>query len=218
MTETILIFSDTHLTQLPNKAKLAFLLRVIERADRVIINGDFWDGYVTTAEKFVTAAFWKPLFKILKAKKALYLYGNHDSEKVAKKSAHVFSETSQKMYELKIHNQLFHIEHGNRIAPETDEIRKIPRPLLIIGSFLDGLGTRLGGNYFLRFYKKWNDEMKEWQKHNLEADTYLICGHSHLAEFNSATHFVNSGSIRGGLGTYILIENGVPRLVTEYYS
>jgi len=41
----IAIFSDTHLRLPFEERKFKFLERVIKNVERIIINGDFWDGY-----------------------------------------------------------------------------------------------------------------------------------------------------------------------------
>ncbi len=40
----ILVISDTHLTHKFDQRKFEYLLSIISQADKVIINGDFWDS------------------------------------------------------------------------------------------------------------------------------------------------------------------------------
>jgi predicted MPP superfamily phosphohydrolase len=85
-----LIFSDTHLTKGFNRKKYEFLREIIEPVDRVIINGDFWDGYLTSFDKFVNSE-WQKLFPLLKEKQTIYLYGNHDKTKWCDSRVNLFS-------------------------------------------------------------------------------------------------------------------------------
>lgn len=215
MNSSTLIFSDTHLTHLADERKLKFLLRIAKEPGQIIINGDFWDSYLTTAERFVNSAAWQPLFDLL-TPKTLYLYGNHDPQTVCQGLEKRFCALAQEQYDFIQGAQAFHVEHGNVIAPEVDTLFPwIPRPLLGLGSHIDNMCTELFGERFLKRYQHWNEKMKEWQNNNLDSTTYLICGHSHFAELSPP--FANSGSIRGGLGSYLLIQDGKVELKTERY-
>ena len=96
-----LIFSDTHLTPKYEPKKFAVLKNAIEQADRVIINGDFWEGFVCTFNEFVESPWSKELFPLLKKKKAVYLFGNHDRESLANERASLFSDKQMKKYSFK---------------------------------------------------------------------------------------------------------------------
>ncbi len=71
MNGTILIFSDTHLTTKYDRKKFELLSKLIGSSDRVIINGDFYEGYVINFGQFI-ASPWRNLFPLLKEKKAIY--------------------------------------------------------------------------------------------------------------------------------------------------
>jgi len=193
------------------------LLRIISSADQVIINGDFWDSRLTTAQKFFFSSAWQPLFKLLKEKNATYMYGNHDTKESCRNLAETCSSQQYEIYEFKQSANSFHIEHGNRIAPDMDETRHIPHLLLAFATLLDGWATRLFGRKFLEHYKIWNEKMQHWQQKHLKPTEYLVTGHSHYAEHSPALHFANSGSIRGGQASYLLIENGHVILKREKY-
>ncbi|MBI3955332.1 metallophosphoesterase, partial [Candidatus Gottesmanbacteria bacterium] len=72
-----IIISDLHLTRRFEKRKFNFLKKIIERSDQVVINGDLWDYYFSSFSQFVRSP-WRQLFPLLKEKKTVYLYGNHD--------------------------------------------------------------------------------------------------------------------------------------------
>ena len=61
----ILVFSDTHLSSTFEEKKFNLLKEIISRADRVIINGDFWEGYLISFKEFLDSR-WKELFPLLK--------------------------------------------------------------------------------------------------------------------------------------------------------
>ena len=145
MGQTVVVISDTHLTHLPDKRKLRFLLNSIGQADLVIINGDFWDSYLTTIQRFTSTPHWQPLFQALREKEAVYLYGNHDSATSCEELESTFSTTHGATHELTQSGSQFHIEHGNKITPETDETHpNTPRALLIAGTLADNLFTQMG--------------------------------------------------------------------------
>jgi len=96
---TILVFSDTHLTHRFNKKKFLFLSRIIKKADKVIINGDFWDGHISSFHRFINSK-WSMLFKLLKQKKTVYIYGNHDRKEYCDSRVSSFSTIQTTHYKI----------------------------------------------------------------------------------------------------------------------
>ncbi|MBI4226199.1 metallophosphoesterase family protein, partial [Candidatus Roizmanbacteria bacterium] len=134
----ILIFSDSHLTENFEEKKFNFLKKIIQQSDSVIINGDFWDGYRTTFDRFISSD-WNKLFPLLKSKKTVYIHGNHDRETYIDQNASLFSDLQTHTYRLQLNGKVFIIEHGHRFYPLFDEI--LPRILnkvstIIVGFFL----------------------------------------------------------------------------------
>ncbi|KUK82735.1 MAG: Metallo-dependent phosphatase, partial [Microgenomates bacterium 39_6] len=84
-----LIFSDTHLTDRLDPKKMAFLKKIINKADQVIINGDFWDGAFISFDQFLSSP-WQELFSLLKKKQTIYIYGNHDKKERCGKGVSLF--------------------------------------------------------------------------------------------------------------------------------
>ena len=218
MATTVLVFSDTHLTHRPDPRKLGFLLEILRQADTVAINGDFWDSCLTDIERFVGAPAWQPLFQTLKEKEAVYLYGNHDPADACQGGENAFSSSQRSIYRFTQAGRQFQLEHGDRIAPDIDAAyAALPRFVHAIGSRADNLGTRLGGQRFLRRYRAVNERMRTWQSQNLDPGSYLVCGHSHYAELSKVPRYANSGSIRGRIGSYLLIQGGEVRLRVSHY-
>ena len=218
MNKTILIFSETHLTHLPDERKLQFFLRIVGQANEVIINGDFWDYYLTSPTLFISSLAWQPLSILLKQKSAVYLYGKHDSETMCDGIENTFSSQLLHAYQLRQSGLTFHIEQGNTIAPDLDEIHThAPNFIKVIGSLLDNFFTLIFKKHFLKRHKKINTLMIKRQLVHLSRSTLLICGHSRYAELSPCENHASSGSIRSGIGSYLTINNGKVSLFQETY-
>jgi len=200
----ILVFSDTHLTDQFEPKKFAFLKKIISDADFVIINGDFWDGQLTSFEKFISSP-WKKLFPLLKAKKAVYLFGNHDRQSYSDKNVNLFSNLQANAYRMKINGKKFIFEHGNRILPMFDEA--LPRSIckyttIIAGFFLEKISP-------LKFIlKRTGQTMKNKVKKEANKNEVFVCGHSHFADFDLKNQYINTGFIENGVAGYLIIDGG----------
>jgi len=109
-----IIFSDTHLTEIYNPQFFSILKQVISQADRIIINGDFWDGYLTDFNSFINSE-WKNLFPLLKQKNTIYIYGNHDPKLINDQRTQLFSNIQTNQYELNQGKYHYYIQHGHLI-------------------------------------------------------------------------------------------------------
>jgi UDP-2,3-diacylglucosamine pyrophosphatase LpxH len=214
-----IIFSDTHLTSAFDQAKFKYLQNLIQESDRVIINGDFFDGYLTSFSDFL-ASPWNELLKLLNQKETYYLIGNHDRAASSDLRVKQFARWTGDRLELTIDGLKLMIEHGNRLAPSFDERWpwltrwKLPTQL---SANLEGLGVKLFGRRFFIIDKPRNMVMMQWLKKHVQPDTILICGHSHYPEYRMNTGFINSGLIRHRLASYILIENRRINLIKQRY-
>ena len=97
----ILVFSDTHLYLPFDGKKFNFLKKIISDSDQVIINGDFFDDYMISFDEFIKSP-WNQLFPLLKKKKAIYIFGNHDQEKFSDKRLNLFSDVQVTSYKLQV--------------------------------------------------------------------------------------------------------------------
>lgn len=210
----ILIFSDSHLTDRFEEKKFNFLKKIIGESDRVIINGDFWDGYLTTFNRFI-ASEWNKLFPLLKTKKTIYIYGNHDRESYIDRNASLFSDLQTYSYRLQLNGTSFLFEHGHRLFPTIDE--KLPRRLNKVTTKI--VGYILGNISLLQFVlKRANNTIKRKIKEELRKNEIYVCGHSHFAEFDLKNQFINIGSIEDGLAKYLLIDEGKTQPKEEWYD
>ena len=210
----ILVFSDSHLTEKFEDKKFNLLKKIIQQSELVIINGDFWDGYLTTFDRFVSSQ-WKKLFPLLKSKKTIYLWGNHDRKIFMDKNINLFSQFQTNVYRLKIDGKNFVFEHGNRLYPTIDE--KLPRSLckyttLIAGFLLQKIP------YLKYILRRVAYLMKRKVQKELSQNEIFICGHSHWPEIDLKQRFINTGSIENGFAEYLIIENGDITSKKERYN
>lgn len=219
----LIIFSDTHLTDKFDKKKYRFLKSIIEKADQVIINGDFWDGYRTNFDDFVKSK-WSNLFPLLKKKRAIYLYGNHDDVKLSNGEVKKFSIKQDKSLTLTNGSKVFHVQHGHAIKPPVYRVLRNMPPNKMLAGLIHAVfkfGVKLMGERFFAWFFLpailEQQALKNWAKKTLSVNEYLICGHSHIAEIDEETGYINTGFIDHGHAQYVEINNWQPRLIRKKY-
>lgn len=217
----ITVFSDSHLIHKFEEKKYRYLSSIIKDSEQIILNGDFWDGYLTTFDKFINSP-WSNLFPLLKSKKAIYIYGNHDKPSLSDERVNLFSIKQTVRYELPINNKLYIFEHGNRLAPMTDEtigIKGNGRVLHFITSRTGYFVTRKFDRKLLKIMlSHFNKKIKRKIKKELNSDEFFICGHTHLGEVDLVNRFANSGMNEYGLGQYLRINENSIRIKEEWYN
>jgi len=114
-----LIFSDTHLTDKFDKELFDYIAKLVKNADQVVINGDFWDAYITDFDNFCTSE-WQKLFPLLKKKKTVYIFGNHDEQKYMDERMNLFSNVQKHVHKIKLKDKYIKIQHGHLISPAED--------------------------------------------------------------------------------------------------
>lgn len=207
----ILVISDLHLTTKFSKKKFELLRKVIGDCDQLIINGDLWEGFAITSEQFISSE-WRILFPLFKKKKAIYIFGNHDPEE-GEVDYQSFADLAVKSYEFSQNGQSFYVTHGDYFD-RTLDIRhpNLPKWLLNFGTSIEQFVISVFGRAYLRIYQKSNNKMKTWHRNN-KTESWLICGHSHLAEVDNQNKFANSGLfLQAGLASYLIIEKGRVKL------
>lgn len=214
-----IIFSDTHLTEKFDPAKFNFLYDLCQNADKIIVNGDFWEGWYTDARRFVNSK-WGVLFRLMKSKNAIFIYGNHDPERNSKEVAKYFSTEQHLFFNLKVGDKNLHIEHGHRLFPTVDHylsegvIEKFLRIPFRIWWFFEGWIYKLLGP------KKadiGNKVILQNRDNYIKNKSILICGHTHASMFELDERYINSGFIMHGFASYIQIENDEIDLITKKY-
>ncbi|MFZ2026314.1 MAG: metallophosphoesterase [Microgenomates group bacterium] len=212
------IISDVHLTHRFDERKFLFLKELFSSCDRVILNGDFWDGYTTTFNRFITSP-WRKLFPLLRQKKAVYLYGNHDQKIFSDKRTSLFSVSQKDVYKIRSNNETYHIEHGHVLCPSIDMIFPISRGSLY---YINAAFQRL--EKIFSFLKNPHNVILRYQ--NLKTKKKLrkthfspwyLCGHTHYAEIDTKNRFANSGYVQFGKASYLIVDSSGLSLHTKKY-
>jgi UDP-2,3-diacylglucosamine pyrophosphatase LpxH len=217
-----IIISDLHLTCRFNLRKFDYLNKVFSNADRIVINGDFWEGYLTSFDRFVKSR-WNGLFPLLKSKDTVYLYGNHDPKSKSDSRVNLFSNSQGENLLIDMGKRKYHIEHGNRLAPALNErLRWLPVPKIaffVVQQIFVHLPLLLIGKtfYMINGNRSRNGKMKIWAKKELPRNHFLICSHSHLAELSVDKNYGNTGFIKHGIGQYLKITGDTIELVDDKY-
>ncbi len=209
-----LIFSDTHLTPKYEPKKFAVLKDAIEQADQVIINGDFWEGMAYKFEDFVTSDWGKELFPMLKKKKAVYLFGNHDKENLADSRTSLFSDKQMKKYSFKSGKNTYFVEHGDLllILPDLSVFLRVPLERI------ENIIFKVLGKTFIRLaYSRFNNYIKNKIIGKYKENEFLVTGHTHFAEIDLENHYINGGFNNYGLSQYLFIEDGKVTAVEKRY-
>jgi len=220
--EKILVISDTHLTKRFNASRFAILEKLILESDKVVINGDFWDSWLTDFDGFLNSQ-WNKLFPHLLDKNTIYIFGNHDPSHKNDKRTEYFSVFSGDSFVIKSGGLAFHFEHGHKILESQDYIgMKIysksinyfeKHDLKLILQLLEGIkscgfdlfGPKIACNS--SFARNRNNILK-----NRLGNTWLICGDTHCPEVDNVNKFANSGCIIKNHFSYLIIEDGQVRL------
>lgn len=220
----IVIFSDSHLYLPVEAKKLEFLKRIISSADRVIINGDFYDSYMIRFEEFIDSG-WRELFPLLKSKKAVYIYGNHDARKSSDNRVSLFSEIQAERYKMKTDLKTFIFEHGQKTRVTPDVSHNIEWKYLhmaiVLGHLMRGLMVSIFGKLFLKIrfaYRNKNSKRRIMEMYNPKEGEIYIIGHNHWGEIDVKNHFASTGAVLYGFAQYLTIEDGVIKMHEEWYK
>ncbi|HEX8965017.1 MAG TPA: metallophosphoesterase family protein [Patescibacteria group bacterium] len=221
-----IVFSDTHLHKKFDSKKFRFLRKIIQKADKVIIAGDFWESTIMTFDEFINSE-WKQLFPLLKSKKTIYVYGNHDKKNKSDKRAYLFSDLQTEQYIFSENKKTFVIIHGDKLANKLAQA-KVVQPIrslfytklfiLLIHTNTEKYLTKIFGKQaLLILFKYFNYKIKKNLIKTFDKNIILICGHTHAAEIDLKNNFVNTGIIRHGIGQYVQIYRGNVELKQETY-
>jgi predicted phosphodiesterase len=204
------VISDTHLGKYDEKKDL-FLRELVGKYDRVIINGDFWDSWGTSFQRFVDSEY-KKLLDLLKSKDTVYIYGNHDCRAESQKSlGEIFSNNQGIEYDINISGKDFHFEHGHRFFYDQKEVPFINYYRIIDKiSFLDLLVYK-GINLSYRFFpdrvlkNKVAVSKNNYVKNIKPKGINYVMSHTHIPEIDQEKGFFNTGCIMGKFFSYLVI-------------
>jgi len=218
--EKVLLFSDTHLTCKFDKKQFQALKEIIEQADRVIVNGDFWEYIACDFEKFIKSEWAEKLFPLLKKKKTIFLHGNHDAKRfMSWNGINKFADKREKDIEFKSADKKFFIEHGDLVALEFDvdhktisEFVQIHLPTLYLWltdlEYGKGFLSKIFKKIMIKRRKIDLEQMKKFSLRNKETGHLRIFGHVHMKKHNFDDGFAVIGEFKNGVKNCIFIENG----------
>lgn len=200
------------------RKKFAYLLSVIEPADRVIILGDFWDGFLTPFDKFLKSG-WSKLFPLLLERQAVYLYGNHDRPQWCDDRVSMFSVQHGMEHKIRLGGHELYLTHGHTVFTSLEDKypvlnHSIP---LRMGASVDILHKLVWGKRFMRTDNSINDPSRKWVADKLPEPQILVCGHSHFPEIDLSNRMINTGFIGSGYGNYLRIIDDRIESVRERY-
>lgn len=209
----ILVFSDTHLYLPFDQIKFNFIKRIVNEADQVIINGDFFDDYMISFDDFIQSP-WNQLFPLLKEKKAIYIFGNHDLEKFSDKRLSLFSDLQVHNYQLTLNNKIFNFEHGHKTRPTPDTRFNLDWNIkhygMVIVHFIRYLLTKIFSKFAIQLmYGRYNSISKKYIKTNYQPNKseFYVIGHNHFGEIDENNNFASSGAILYGFAQYLTIDS-----------
>ncbi|MFO0703133.1 MAG: metallophosphoesterase family protein [Patescibacteria group bacterium] len=220
---SLAVISDTHLTDRFYPNKFNKLKSIIENADTVVLNGDFWDGYRVDFDKFYKSK-WNGLFPLLKSKKAIYIYGNHDKESFSDERRNEFCSIAAKRYTLNYAGKDITFEHGDEYVWKVDRMLGLERPNRIVNLITEFFQAEMikifGVVAFGWLFGKMNNQIKSALRKMSEVNENAVYffGHVHVAEVDMDNKFVNSGIFNYGYAQYVLVDkSGTIKPMNERY-
>ncbi len=217
----LLVISDTHLTDQFNEKKYQVLHSLISDADQVLLNGDFWEGFETTFDQFITSP-WNNLFPLLKQKNTIYIYGNHDKESFSDERRSLFCVQTAEAMTIESGEKRFIFEHGHNYCKMIDEklgTERFPRWASTVATYIqDKMIRNYGPDLMRRLFHTLNKDIHKNVKGTLKPNDIFVCGHTHVSEYSPHLQFLNTGFINYGLAQYATIQNGVVRFEQQKYE
>ena len=222
-----LIFADTHLTEEFDPILCDYIAKLVKSVDQVIINGDFWDCYLTSFDKFINSS-WSTLFPLLKHK-SIYLYGNHDPAKSMDKRVNLFSKLQVDHFQLIAGKRTFVIEHGHRVAGEFNDVHPhiskfAMKYLPQLYPTFDSLSLRkdfLGKfwrKYMFTRHTKLQSQLRQFALQNRKKNLVRVFAHSHLPAHDEIDKgFICLGASRFGRFHHLIIDGRKQKFVESSY-
>lgn len=203
----ILIFSDTHFW--PDKfdwLRFYRLKKLIQQADRVIINGDFWEGYAASFDEFLVSP-WRHLFPVLKQKNTVYIYGNHDKAEYSDSRIFQFCDVATDVYTFTSSGKKFVVLHGDQVNPSADEVAPFVRRRFFVwlNHWFYLIGNALFKTQFWTIFHRQNIKLQLLQQTHYP-DAILIAGHTHLPMQTDT--YVNTGQFNYAYEQHLWVEEG----------
>lgn len=208
-----LVFSDTHFDKRFDQRRFNKLADLIANADNVIINGDFWEGLAISFDEFMGSK-WKALFPLLKAKKAIYVYGNHDDARLSDDRIYEFCDEAVENYTYKTPSRTYFFTHGQqflfpKLKDKDSGIKRALKPLtkmdIFVAAKIQATMFKLFGPNI--FPKRFNKMSLEERKAIAPIENLVVCGHSHKPQYQPDLNFIDIGFFNYGWANYMLIDD-----------
>lgn len=219
-----LVFSDTHFGTVFEEKRFNFLKQLIVQADKIIINGDFWDSYLCSVDVFL-ASDWRKLLQLLAKKDTWFTIGNHDRNITAIAETIGAEKRVKEKIELQIGKQSYHIMHGHQLSPEFEErhpqITKIGSryyPSIFDWEESSGLMGKLSRLYFARKRAGIWQDFQSFGPAAKRTEQWLILGHSHLDRENIQKRIASLGAVRLGWASYAWLTKNGSEIHLEKYA
>lgn len=221
-----LVFSDTHLSTKFDRRLFDALTDLISKSEGVIINGDFWEGLAIKFDDFLRSE-WRHLFPLLKQKKAIYIYGNHDHQIYSDERVYRFCSKAVTEYCLETPSCKYVFKHGHEFLFPKHSDKCLRKPAgetrtcwrkfrLKIAEIAQSVGFGLFGPKVLPAFI--NHMSSEIRAVAAEKDSVLVCGHTHRPYHNKELNFVDIGFFSYGWANYMEIdESGEFNLISRRY-
>ena len=220
-----IVVSDLHLAPRFIQPKFEFLSHLFSTVDRVIINGDFWEGSMFTFDDFVNSP-WSELFPVLKSRQTVYLYGNHDPASLVDDRVNSFSDEQAEFYQFDWQVPVY-LEHGHRLIQGLERLNFLSNKMILrkighsISGSIEDLGIRLFGPSFSRVFVRRdleNKVIKNRLSKKTAKDAVYITGHTHRpAQAAGKVQYYNTGCILYGFADYLVITDQEIILKRERY-
>lgn len=221
----IIVFSDTHLTTQLNPGKFDWIKRRIAEADQIIINGDFWEGYLISFDQFVNSP-WSEIFPLLKSKNTVYIYGNHDPQEDSDQRVSLFSTHQAMNYQLDFPQAQYHIEHGHLIVKGAHRVKEYIWFPILLKLFLrsfnrwEALQVALFGQWIRKVYvyRRLDNQVMRRRVRKMYPQKTVVVGHSHQPTHQQ--NFINTGDVSFGGGYYLVIDtsNNTQQLLFDRFN
>jgi predicted phosphodiesterase len=172
---------------------------------------------------------WSGLFPLMKSKKCIYIYGNHDRKEWCDDRIFQFCDEAHNKYHYKKEGVDLLITHGHLISNDSitndtfikydrmfNKFNKLNQSYRVYIILQRSLLFLMGESRYAKFYKKLNNPHLQYAN-SLPNNQILVAGHTHSPAFMPEKKYINVGFINFGLSFYLHIDNGKLSLESERY-
>lgn len=220
-----IVISDVHLTSKFDQRKYDYLGDIISSSDKLIINGDLWDRFYTDFDSFLKSD-WSKLFSLMKKKKTVYIYGNHDPAHHQDSRNQLFSTKQVEEYVIELDDgRRLNLNHGDLITHGTkyrdSKVKLYSAMMNSILSFAEAAAVNTFGYTYNRAIPQINHLeklYKKYSKESLKSEEILVTGHIHKPIFNPEEGYINTGYVMYGNGFHLDVDSNIDlQLVHDRY-